>query len=174
MDMSRMEETWPTDADAGGMMMNHHERPKTLTGRLIAWLGAWHPAVIHFPIALLLTVAFLELIAVVRRNPIYAASNKILLSLGAASAFVSAPLGWADAGLPTAQDEWFLIAHRWLGTVIPFIMLGLWYLKRPVVEASVRLSSRGYEVALALTVVTVLLQAFLGGDITHGVDHMAF
>ena len=107
------------------------ERPKTFAGRLQMWLGMWHPAVIHFPIALVLTVAFLELAAVVRRKPIYAASTKLLLAVAVAGAIIAAPLGWLNAGMPDAQDSLTLTVHRWLGTAMPFLLVGLWALKRP-------------------------------------------
>lgn len=168
------EMAWPTGDEDGGMMMGHHPRPTTFGGRVIAWLGAWHPAVIHFPIALLLTVAFLELAAAIRRKPLYNASNKILLGIGVLGAFAAAPLGWADAGLPTPEDEWFLTAHRWLGTFIPFLFLLLWRLKKPAEEAAVKSSPPYYEALLVLSVAIILTQAFLGGEITHGANHMAF
>lgn len=172
-DMSNMEMTWPTEPN-GAMMMGDHPKPTTFGGRLIAWLGAWHPAVIHFPIALLLTVAFLELAAAVRGKPIYNAANKILLALAVLGAFAAAPLGWADAGLPTAKDGLVLTAHRWMGTAIPFVVLALWWLKRPAETAATRPSSRVYEILLALAVAVILVQAYLGGEITHGHNHMAF
>ncbi|MBI3439303.1 MAG: hypothetical protein HY054_11765 [Proteobacteria bacterium] len=139
MPMQGSEMAWPTTVNEGGAMMGmHHERPKTMMGRTVAWMGAWHPAAVHFPVALLLTVAFLELAAIVRRRPIYTASNKLLLGIATIAAFITAPLGWADAGLPTAQDEWFLIGHRWLGTAIPFVMLVLWRLKAPADQAATK------------------------------------
>ena len=123
---------------------------------------------------MLLTVAFLELAALVRSKPLYNASNKILLAVGVAGAFVSAPLGWADAGMPSAEDGWALITHRWLGSGIPFLMLLLWYLKKPAEQAAVKPSSPIYEVVLVLAVAVVLAQAYLGGEITHGANHMMF
>lgn len=164
---------WPTEMN-DGMTMSHGERPKTFEGRLMAWLGMWHPAVIHFPIALLLTAALLELAAAVRRKPIYTASNKILLGVAAAGAFVAAPLGWLSAGLPAADDGAALTIHRWVGTAIPFMLLLLWYLKRPAEQAAVRLSSRAYEALLAVSVLVILAQAYFGAEVTHGADHMKF
>jgi uncharacterized membrane protein len=168
------EMTWPTAEGAGGMMMDHDARPTTMSGRIIRWLGVWHPAVIHFPIALLLTVAFLEAMAAIRRKPIYGASNKILLAVATLGAFAAAPLGWANAGLPAADDESALVLHRWIGTAIPFLIAFVWWLKKPVDEAAVRQGSRFYETVLALSVLVILAQAYLGAEVTHGAGHLAF
>lgn len=64
-------------------------------GRLLAWLGGWHPAAVHFLVALVLTAAFLEALAAVRRRPAHAAGVRLLLAVAAAGAVVAAPLGWA-------------------------------------------------------------------------------
>lgn len=168
------EMTWPTAQGAGGMMMDHDARPATFSGRLIRWLGVWHPAIIHFPIALLLTVAFLEAAAAIRRKPIYAASNKIILAVATLGAFAAAPLGWANAGLPAPDDESALVLHRWIGTAIPFLILLVWWLKKPAEEAAVHLGGRLYEITLALTVLVVLGQSYLGAEVTHGAGHLMF
>ncbi len=175
-DMSAMdpdELRWPTAEGMSGMA-GHGERPTTFFGRLVRWLGAWHPAVIHFPVALLLTVAFLEFAAVVRRKPIYNASNKILLAVGTLSALVAAPLGWISAGLPAADDEFALTVHRWIGTAIPFLFLALWALKKPAEEAAVRKSPPFYEGLLAAVVLVIVAQAYFGAEVTHGAEHLAF
>lgn len=171
-DMPVTEMAWPTEG-GGGMQMSH-DKPKTFEGRLLSWLGMWHPAVIHFPIALVLTVGLLEAAAALRRQPLYAASNKLLLGLATLGAFVAAPLGWASAGLPAPDDESALTIHRWLGTAIPFLILSLWWLKRPAEAAARRLSTRGYEAALALTVLLILVQAYFGAEVTHGAGHLKF
>jgi len=122
---------WPTAPIA----TEHDERPTTFSGRLLRWLGGWHPAAVHFPIALLLTAAFLELMAIVRRKPIYAASNKLLLAIATLGAFVAAPLGWVNAGLPAPDDEASLTLHRWIGAALPFLVLIVWRLA-PKAEAA--------------------------------------
>lgn len=144
-DMPVTEMAWPTEGD----MPMSHDKPKTFLGRLLAWLGMWHPAVIHFPIALVLTVGLLEAAAALRRQPLYAASNRLLLCIATVGAFAAAPLGWASAGLPAADEESGLAIHRWLGTALPFFILALWWLKRPVEQAAHRLGGRGYEAGTA-------------------------
>lgn len=172
-DMPVTDMAWPS-ADSGGMTMSHEEKPTTFEGRLLAWLGMWHPAAVHFPIALLLTAAFLEVAGATLRRPIYTVSNRLLLAVATAGAFVAAPLGWLNAGLPAADDELALTVHRWLGTAMPFLLLALWRLKPPADQAPVRPGARGYEALLAATVLLVLAQSYFGAVVTHGAEHMTF
>lgn len=169
-DMPVTDMAWPT----GGDMPMSHDKPKTFSGRLLSWLGMLHPAVIHFPIALVLTVGLLEAATLLRRQPLYAAGNKLLLGIATVGAFLAAPLGWAGAGLPAPDDHGALTIHRWLGTGLPFLILALWWLKRPAEQAARRLGTRGYEIALALTISLILVQAYYGAEITHGAGHLNF
>jgi hypothetical protein len=47
-------------------------------------------------------------------------------------------------------------------------------LKKPVDEAATRQGGRFYETVLALTVLVILAQAYLGAEVTHGAGHLAF
>jgi len=161
---------WPTAPVA----TEHDERPTTYSGRLLRWLGGWHPAAVHFPIALLLTVAFLELMAAVRRKPIYTASNKLLLGIAVIGAFVAAPVGWINAGLPAADDASALVLHRWIGTALPFLMLLVWWLKPNAEAAAAGRNGPLYTIALSVVASAILAQAYLGAEVTHGAGHMAF
>ncbi|HYD89474.1 MAG TPA: DUF2231 domain-containing protein [Vitreimonas sp.] len=161
---------WPTEP----VMTEHDERPTTFSGRLLRWLGGWHSAAVHFPIALLLTVAFLELMATVRRKPIYTASNKLLLGIAVIGAFVAAPLGWINAGLPAADDASALVLHRWIGTALPFLMLFVWWLKPNAEAAAAGRNGPLYAIALSVVAAAILAQAYLGAEVTHGAGHMAF
>lgn len=160
---------WP---GADQPMAMDHERPKTFEGRLTAWLGMWHPAVIHFPIALILTAGLLEALAAIRRKPLLASANKILIGIAAVGAFVAAPLGWLSAGLPSLDDSIAMDIHRWTGTGLPFLLLLVWWLK-PNAGAS---PARGamYASALVFSMLVILVQAYFGAELTHGANHLAF
>lgn len=136
--------------------------------KFIHELGEWHPAAVHFPIALLLVAALMEFISALRKNdPRFHFAATCNLHLGAISAIVAAALGWADAGTFGAgnvQNPLFL--HRWTGTFAALwavITLGLWArAQRP--EASRWL----YRFALWLGAVAIGAAGYLGGIITHG------
>src|SRR5436190_1766763 len=67
-----------------------------------AWhfAGVFHPAVVHFPIALLTVAALMEALAIVRARSVKSAAMSqtalTCLLLGAAGAVVAATLGWAN------------------------------------------------------------------------------
>lgn len=166
--------SWPTEAPGGMMMMDHGDKPQRFEARLMRWLGGWHPAIVHFPIALLLTVAFLEMVAVLRRTPVYAAGNKTLLAIGTLGALAAVPLGWANAGMPALDDDFALNLHRWLGTALPFAFLLLWRLKSQADAVPARSTAPAFVLMLTITVVAILVQSYFGAEVTHGAGHMAF
>src|SRR3954467_7014562 len=63
--------------------------------------GVFHPAVVHFPIALLTVAALMETLAIVRGRSVKSAAISqtalTCLFLGAAGAVLAATLGWANA-----------------------------------------------------------------------------
>ena len=88
--------------------------------------------------------------------------------------FVAAPLGWINAGLPAADDDSALTLHRWIGTALPFLMLGAWWLKPHAEAAAAGRNGPLYAIALSVVAAAILAQAYLGAEVTHGAGHMAF
>ena len=134
------------------------------------WWGALnglHPLVIHFPIALVITAAVVEFIAMLARQE--RPTQFTVISLVVA-AFASALAAWSGWGL---ADEgygggWMLSLHRWLGIVTAGLIILLaicsviaWYGPRAWATATVR---AGILVAAALVAVT----AHFGGDMVWG------
>jgi len=108
-------------------------------------LGGFHPAVVHFPIALPMAAAGIDLASLfgpwkagVRRGAVPAIPW--LIGLGAAGAVVAALLGWADAatmGFEPALRR-VLFFHRWLGTATAVLSLAVLLLYHLPVPALVR------------------------------------
>jgi mono/diheme cytochrome c family protein len=142
--------------------------PANLLERILAWVGRFHVLVIHFPIALLTTAAFLEMFAAGRswQSPLPAV--RLCVLIGALSATVAVPLGWlhADLGGHGNGSGLLLSIHRWLGTAA-----GVWSV------ALVLLSERdghhnqrtwSFRILLWVGGLLVAMTSHLGGLLVHG------
>ncbi|MDP1528604.1 MAG: hypothetical protein Q8M05_04410 [Rhodoferax sp.] len=172
------EMTAPHGPAAKEPALDHHAAmgapgPKTTQQRLLRWLGAMHPAAVHFPIALFLVAAVLEIAALTLRRPVLTQGTRVIIVLAALSALVAAALGWLAMGLP-GKDDLIHGSHRWIGTSIAGLGLLAWWAK----ERWVRKPGRGRELIYVgvLTVVAgaILFNAALGAALTHGMDHLRF
>ena len=147
--------------------------PRTMSQRLVRWLGAMHPAAVHFPIALFLVAAVLEIAALTLRRPVLTQGTRVIIALAAISAIGAVVLGWFAMGLP-GNDDVTHTYHRWLGTSIAGLGLATWWAK----EHWIRRPGRGRELIyiglLSVTAAAILVNALLGGMLTHGVRHLMF
>lgn len=148
----------------------------TFSGRFINWVGKFHPASTHFPVALLLTAVVAELLAWFFKKPEWTLLVRFLVVLGALSAIPTATLGWF-AIFPTREGSPIhsvYLIHRVLGTIT-----AVWGLLCAVLiclpgckeGSSARLRFRG---ALLLGAGLVAVTGFLGGKLTFGIDHYDF
>lgn len=136
-----------------------------------ALLGRTHVAVIHFPIALLLLAAGVELWARLRPYPAAHDVRRVCLLLGALSAVVAAALGWLHAsdGFAAAFSDPLALTniHRWLGTLTALVAPGVAFV-----------SHRQRHLTLPMVGVITLLAALaaatghFGGLLTHGVHFL--
>jgi uncharacterized membrane protein len=79
-----------------------------LTGRL-------HPLLVHFPIALVLVAAVVELVSLTARCPEWHLVGVANIRAGAAFAVASACAGWILASSRIVEASPTLEWHRWLG-----------------------------------------------------------
>jgi uncharacterized membrane protein/mono/diheme cytochrome c family protein len=141
--------------------------------KLIGWLGRFHPASVHFPIALLLAAAVAELLLLVTDRLVYDAASRVCLWFGAPGTVLAATLGWFAAGDRGRGGNGLLTAHQWLGTST-VVLAGLALLLSELSRRSDRLARIGFRLLLWLTALLLLANGFLGGALTHGLTHYAW
>jgi mono/diheme cytochrome c family protein len=145
--------------------------PQCFSKKLIDWLGRFHQAAVHFPIALLTAAGLAEVLRMAQGPPTLATVARFCIWLGFLSAGVAAPLGWFQAGFHLADESPILMAHRWLGTAT-LASAGLVLL---LSEASRRADSslmRGwYRLVLFGVCGLVLATGLFGGFVVYGPEH---
>ncbi len=138
--------------------------------------GAFHPAVAHFPIALLVVAGIVELWRFLRGKKIPGDAGYTCLIFGSMGAVVAAVLGWANAehaGSFNGAQAQVLETHRWLGVGVAV---------GSIIMAIVATRSRnggsisgfkrfGYVAALLVCSALVGLTGSFGGKLTFGVDY---
>jgi uncharacterized membrane protein len=133
----------------------------------------WHPAIVHFPIALTITATVLLLASQVRpKNAQLPASGRLLVLLAAVSAVLAALLGWQayQTVEHDAAGHLVMVQHRnWaLATTTGLLVLALWDALRqragkamhPLILPAMLLLSGGF-----------CLTSWLGGEMVfrHGI-----
>ncbi len=126
---------------------------------LVAWLGKWHPLLLHFPIVLLLIAIFLGLTGrSIPRNLLIVAVVSTLLT--AISGFF---LG-KEGGTKGELLQW----HQWLGGTLALIAV-FWY-----GLYTWQLGQKAYtKVLQVVLLVLVGFTGHYGGMVTHGEDFLA-
>jgi uncharacterized membrane protein len=128
------------------------------TERTVRWLGEFHPASVHFPIALMVVAALAQFWGL-------AQACLLCLRVSALTTPLAAAIGWAHAEFAsyTSKSALLLEWHRWLGVAAAVAALLAW--------ALVRRGGAPYKLALYGGVALVLAAGALGGGLVHGWDH---
>jgi uncharacterized membrane protein len=143
------------------------------TSWIVRLLGRFHPTTIHFPIAFLLAAATLEVLRIVRKKPLFPETLFFCLTVGAAGALVSAPLGWADAASLRfgEEDAVALAVHRWLGTFTAAASAGAWVLLWGQRRGKLLGLGGLFRAALFASALAVGIGAHFGGILVYGHDY---
>ncbi len=126
---------------------------------MVAWIGRWHPLVLHFPIVLLLICIFLGLTG--QKIP------RKLLALAVLTSLITAISGFL-LGKETEVKGDLLIWHQYLGAAVA-IVSAIWY---GLYEISFgkTIYSKGLQIIL---LGLILITGHYGGMVTHGEDFLA-
>ena len=136
--------------------------------RLLALL---HPLVIHFPIALLLAAAFLELVRHLKPawNPAQAIAWN--LHIGTAGVLMSVATGWSRAGTMGFAPELkpVLWIHRWAGVAtlaVTLLLLFFWWAEKHNSHMATP-----FRFTMFATVILIGVTAHHGGLLVYGTDY---
>ena len=144
------------------LRMNHRSSPRAL----LRWLGQWHVVVVHFPIALLLTAAAVELWGAWRQFPRPQQATRVCVAVGVAGAVSAATLGWMQAAGAGFASTALFEAHRWIGTATGVCAVGI----AVAGELAMRRPrwSKLFRGLLLIGALLVGIAGHLGGIIVHG------
>ncbi len=129
-----------------------------------------HPAVVHFPIALIVSAALIDLLALLLRRPHWHHVSLWNLALGVVGAVVAARSGTAAAEVfehTAGTVHAVLERHAQLGTITMWVGLGLlaWRIvRRDRMSQLLRALTVAITVGLAST---VSAGGYLGGRLVH-------
>ncbi|MFS4417326.1 c-type cytochrome domain-containing protein [Maribacter sp. 2307ULW6-5] len=126
---------------------------------LVAWMGKWHPLVLHFPIVLLVLTAFLGL----TNKPI----PNTLLQVAVISALATAISGFF-LGMETPEKGNLLFWHQYAGSGLALLAV-VWYAVNKM-GRQLHLFSKMLQVVMVLL---VFFTGHYGGMVTHGEDFLA-
>ena len=134
---------------------------------MMFFIGKFHPLLVHFPIALVLTAAAAELVAIATPRKTWRRIAVANIRAGAAMGVVAAITGWLFASSPMVDATTSLEWHRWLGMAAVAGAMGAALLSWRLHESS-RRSAFVYRFALFVTALLVAITGHLGGTLVWG------
>ncbi|OYX98582.1 MAG: hypothetical protein B7Y76_07585, partial [Sphingobacteriia bacterium 35-40-5] len=137
----------------------------------LRFFGRLHPLAVHFPIALLLLAAILELGTIKKFNSPIRPGIQILLIAGIISSLISAIFGILLSGSAEYGDN--LILHQWMGISTAFLGIFVWFLHQRVLVTDQSKYIKTYRFTLFATAFGVILAGHLGASLTHGDDYLS-
>lgn len=143
-----------------------HDSERAQSEGIAGILKSLHPATVHFPIALFLVAALTELFVLSRSTPEREAAVRIMLYGGAAGGIVAVLFGWIHTGLWLGGDT-LMQLHRWNGMLIAVLGLAAAGVAHRQREARLILRLLLFPIAALL-----IVQGFMGGELTHGPNHL--
>jgi len=141
-------------------------------------LGRLHPVVLHFPLALAVAAAAVEMLAWIARRPAPAASAFVMVLLAAVTAPMAALSGWFNAEFGDDDGD-LLLWHRITGIVSTIVLLlvaalAVWARRatdaRPSGNSSQARSRVGiaYRTTLLVAALVIGYCGHLGGELKWG------
>ena len=157
--------------------------PEGLIQRVSAFVGYFHPAVVHFPIALLLFGgAAAALSFLTGGRAVYVAFYSLIW--GALFSIVATYLGWslaAEKGYPdwmavptgdSIEEASAVFRHRWLGTFATLMSIAVTICAAFAMRKPHGLLRHVWRIGLIVTAIVIAIVGHQGGELVYG-DVMA-
>lgn len=139
------------------------------------WVGKLHPALVHFPIALLITGGVAEAAWLITGRSTFQVGARFCIWCGTVTAVIGTMTGWLYGGFHLVDEDWILMTHRWLGTATTFwacvILLTSELSRRYVHTRKVRIC---FRFLLFAGIGLVSATGYFGGALIYGIDHYAW
>lgn len=148
------------------------------TDAIVEVYGRLHLLVLHFPIALIILAASIELWRAAIRERTVAGASVVCLVFGALGAAVAASSGWIHAThtssyvLPDGSDEFVLAAHRWLGVASAAFGLVAALMALTCVLSKGKALVPWTRVLILISAVTVGVASHYGGTMAWGENYV--
>lgn len=135
------------------------------------FLGRLHPMVVHFPIALLLFGAFLELFTIGKYQSKLRPGINLLVLAGATSVFMAAVLGLLLANNEEVEGS-LLDLHRWSGIISAAFSVGILFFLNQIWNKNQSQKIKAYRTFLFIAAIAVGISGHFGASLTHGEDFL--
>jgi uncharacterized membrane protein len=133
----------------------------------MAFIGKFHPLLVHFPIALVLAAAAAELVVIATTRQTWRTVAVANIRAGAAFGVVTAITGWLLGSSTLAEAGPALEWHRWVGMACAAGAIGAALLSWRLHVLSQR-SALVYRLTLFVTAFLVVITGHLGGTLVWG------
>ena len=136
------------------------------------FLGRLHPLAVHFPVALIVLAAVLELFTLRNFNSPLRSTIRVSVIAGAVSAVVSVCLGLLLARDGNDYDVDMLSRHQWMGITAAILALFPLFIiyKTGSAPSSVRIKT--FRATLFITTLGISVAGHFGSMLTHGQDYL--
>jgi uncharacterized membrane protein len=156
--------------------LDRHDGPQYgVAQQALGWLGKFHRATVHFPIALLVAAAVAESLWMLSGRPTLKAGARYCLWFGGLTAPLAALMGWCFADAPHHDpDGWLIALHTWLGTLTALLAVAALVLGEISHRHDCPAIRHAFRGSLFLGAAVVLVTGFLGGSMVYGIEHFAW
>lgn len=140
-----------------------------MDNNIIAFLGRFHPLVVHLPIGILLLAGLMQIISLKSKSYAKSLNPAISFTLfwGGISSLGAIFIGWL-LSLQGGYDINTLFWHKWLGILLTLLAFFAWILK----SNRLKLKKIIYYLVFGLVIFLVGITGHLGGNLTHGESYL--